>query len=289
MSEFVLTSDDTVDLPSDYCAEHKLPLIPMSYMIDGKTYKGEKDLSIKEFYDRIRAGAMPTTSQINPEEGKAALLPYAKAGLDILHIAFSSGLSGTYQNMRLVADELMEEYPGIRVYVVDSLSATMGEGLLVFKAIAMKEAGCTMDEIIDWLEGNKLYLIHNFTVNDLFHLYRGGRVSRTTAFVGTMVNVKPLMHMDNEGKLVAVGKTRGRKKSLVWLVDRMEQQIKGFEDQNDWVFVSHADCVEDAEYVKKLIQERFQIPNVLINFIGPMVGAHAGPGMVTLHFLGNPR
>lgn len=289
MSDFIITADDICDLPSEYYREHRVPLIPMAFMIEGKTYKGQEEMPIKGFYDSIRAGAMPTTSQINPEDGRTVLEPYAAKGFNILHIAFSSGLSGTYQNMCLVAEELMEEYPGVHIHIVDSLCATMGEGLLLFKAVAMKEAGCSMDEIVEWTEANKKYVVHNFTVNDLMHLYRGGRVSRTTALVGTMVNVKPLMHVDDEGKLVAIGKVRGRKKSLLWLVDRMEEQIRGFEDQNDWVFISHADCIEDAEYVKKLIQERFGIKNIFINYIGPMVGAHAGPGMVTLHFMGSPR
>jgi len=289
MSDFIITSDDTTDLTEEYCKERDLYLIPMSYIINGKNYKGDDRLTPKKFYDKIREGAMPTTSQINPDEGKEALRPFAAAGHNIIHIAFSSGLSGTCQSMRLAAEDLMEEYPEIRIYVVDSLCAALGEGLLVHKALDLRDQGCTMDEIIEWIESNKMNVCHNFTVDDLFHLQRGGRVSKTAAVIGTMVNIKPLLHVDDEGRLITIGKVRGRKKSLLWLVDHMEEQMKGFEKENDVVFISHADCPEDAEFVKNQIISRFGITNIMIGYIGPVIGSHAGVGMVTLHFMGSPR
>ena len=173
--------------------------------------------------------------------------------------------------------------------MIDALSASLGEGLLVHKAVLLKETGKSLDEVADWVEKNKLHLCHNFTVDDLFHLHRGGRVSKATAILGTMINIKPVLHVDDEGHLIAIGKVRGRKKSLSALVDRMADQIKGYEDQNDVVFISHGDCVEDAEYVKKLVQERFGIEKFIINHVGPTIGAHSGPGTVALFFMGNPR
>ena len=234
---------------------------------------------------------MPTTSQANPEQAKEAFTACLEQGQDVLYIAFSSGLSGTCGSGMIAADEIRESglYPDRRIVVIDSLSASLGEGLLVHKAVLLKEAGKSLDEVADWVEKNKLHLCHNFTVDDLFHLHRGGRVSKATAILGTMINIKPVLHVDDEGHLIAIGKVRGRKKSLSALVDRMADQIKGYEDQNDVVFISHGDCLEDAEYVKKLVQERFGIEKFIINHVGPTIGAHSGPGTVALFFMGNPR
>ena len=239
----------------------------------------------------MRDGSMPTTSQVNPEQAKAAFTACLKEGKDVLYIAFSSGLSGTCGSGMVAAQEIQEEgeYPERKIVVIDSLSASLGEGLLVHKAVMLKEAGKSMEEVADWVENNKLHLCHNFTVDDLFHLHRGGRVSKATAILGTMINIKPVLHVDDEGHLIAIGKVRGRKKSLSALVDRMAEQIKGYEDQNDVVFISHGDCMEDAEYVKKLVQERFGIEKFIINHVGPTIGAHSGPGTVALFFMGNPR
>ena len=239
----------------------------------------------------MRAGSMPTTAQVNPEQAKEAFKKCLEQGKDVLYIAFSSGLSGTYGSAVIAARELEEdkEYPGRKVIVLDSLSASLGEGLLVHKAVMLKEAGKSMEETADWVEKNKLHLCHNFTVDDLFHLHRGGRVSKATAILGTMINIKPVLHVDDEGHLIAIGKVRGRKKSLSALVDRMAEQIRGYEEQNDVVFISHGDCGEDAEYVKKLVQERFGVESFIINHVGPTIGAHSGPGTLALFFVGNPR
>ena len=171
--------------------------------------------------------------------------------------------------------------------MIDTLSASLGEGLLVHKAVQMKEAGKSMEEVAAWVEEHKLHLCHNFTVDDLFHLHRGGRVSKATAILGTMINIKPLLHVDDEGHLIAIGKVRGRKKSLSALVDRMGEQMKGFE--NTEVFISHGDCLEDAKYVEKLVRERFGIEQFVIHEVGPTIGAHSGPGTMALFFMGNPR
>ena len=175
------------------------------------------------------------------------------------------------------------------IIVIDSLCASLGEGLLVHKAVTLKEQGHTLEETADWIEANKLHLVHNFTVNDLFHLYRGGRVSKTAAFLGTMISLKPLLHVDDEGHLIPLSKVRGRKKSLIALVDAMEKQIGSWRDKNDIIFISHGDCIEDAQYVADLIKDRFGYESFLINHVGPTIGAHTGPGVVALFYMGDYR
>lgn len=289
MNDYVIMTDNMADLPEDYIRSHGLEVISLNYILDGETYDREHPLEVGEFYNRMRSGSMPTTSQVNPEQAKTAFTACLDQGKDVLYIAFSSGLSGTCNSGRIAAEEIREEgrFPEQKIVVLDSLCASLGEGLLVHKAVQMKEAGKSLDETAAWVEEHKLHLCHNFTVDDLFHLHRGGRVSKATAVVGTMINIKPILHVDNEGHLVAVGKVRGRKKSLTALVDRMGEQMQGFD--NPEVFISHGDCLEDAEYVKKLVQERFGVEKFVINHVGPTIGAHSGPGTIALFFMGNPR
>lgn len=290
MSDYVITTDNTADLPEDYIKEHNLGVMSLTYTIDGKTYNRENSLPCEEFYAKMRAGSMPTTSQVNPQEAKREFERFLeKGGNNILHIAFSSGLSGSSNSARIAAEELMEERPGCRIRVVDSLCASLGEGLLVHHALRLKREGMGFEELADWLEGHKLNLVHNFTVDDLFHLYRGGRVSRMTAVVGTMINIKPVLHVDNEGHLIPVSKARGRKKSLIQLVDSMERQIGGWRDKNDMIFISHGDCIEDARFVADLVKQRLGFEKFLINHVGPTIGAHSGPGTVALFYLGDVR
>lgn len=289
MRPYVIMTDTTADLPESYIKEHQLEILSLNYMLEGVVYDRKNPLDVEEFYARMRSGSMPTTSQVNPEQAGEAFASCMEAGNDVLYIAFSSGLSGTYNSACIAAAELEEEgrYPDRRVVVVDSLSASLGEGLLVHKAVKLKEEGKTLDEVADWVEKNRRNLCHNFTVDDLFHLHRGGRVSKATAILGTMINIKPVLHVDDEGHLTAVDKVRGRKKSLTTLVDRMEKQAEGFE--NPEVFISHGDCPEDALFVEKLVRERFGTENFIINHVGPTIGAHSGPGTVALFFMGNPR
>ena len=289
MNDYVIMTDNMADLPEDYIRSHGLEVISLSYILDGETYDREHPLEVGEFYNRMRSGSMPTTSQVNPEQAKTAFTACLEQGKDVLYIAFSSGLSGTCNSGRVAAEGIREEghFPEQKIVVLDSLCASLGEGLLVHKAVQMKEAGKSLDETAAWVEEHKLYLCHNFPVDDLFHLHRGGRVSKATAVVGTMINIKPILHVDNEGHLIAVGKVRGRKKSLTALVDRMGEQMQGFD--NPEVFISHGDCLEDAGYVKKLVQERFGVEKFVINHVGPTIGAHSGPGTIALFFMGNPR
>lgn len=289
MTNYVITTDTTADLPESYIKEHQLGIMSLSYTIDGETYTREHPLDTKQFYDKMRHGSMPTTSQVNPETAKEIFLPYIKEGLDILHIAFSSSLSGTCNSARIAAQDLMEEYPDRRIVVIDSLCASLGEGLFVHKAVTMKENGVDLDSVAKWLEENKLHIVHNFTVDDLNHLYRGGRVSKTAAFLGTVINIKPILHMDDEGHLIPLSKVRGRKKSLQTLVDSMEKQMGSYRNQNDIVFISHGDALSDAEYVADLIQQRFGIDSLLINYISSTIGAHSGPGTIALFYMGEYR
>ena len=290
VKNFIITTDTTADLPADYIEQHNIGLMSLTYTIEGNTYNWDNPLPVKEFYQMMQNGSLPTTSQVNPEEATEVFEKIIKEqDVDILHIAFSSGLSGTYNSARIAAMDLAEKYPDNKIIVIDSLAASMGEGLLVHKAVMLKEEGKTLEETASWVEENKLHVVHNFTVNDLFHLYRGGRVSKTAAFVGTMINLKPVLHVDNEGHLIPLSKVRGRKKSLIALVDNMEKQMGSWKDKNDIVFISHGDCEEDAKFVANLVKERFGIESFLFNYVGPTIGAHTGQGVMTLFYMGDYR
>ena len=261
----------------------------LTYLMDGVSYTAENSLSPEEFYKKMRGGCRPTTSQINPEEAGEKFREFIKKNRNIIHIAFSSGLSGTYNSARIAAEELKEEFPDCRITVIDSLAASMGQGLLVHKALELQAQGMKYDELIQWLEEHKKNVCHIFTVDDLFHLYRGGRVSKTAAVLGTMINLKPVLHVDNEGHLIPLSKVRGRKKSLNALVDCMEKQMGSWRDKNDIVFLSHGDCYEDALYVAEQVKKRFGIKEFLISSVGPTIGSHSGPGTMALFFMGEER
>lgn len=289
MDSFIIVTDSTADLPQDYLTENNIPIFNLSYTILGTTYGKEKDLPYKEFYGLMRDGNIPNTSQVNPDEAKEGFLKIMEKGKNILYIAFSSGLSGTYNSGRLAAEEIMEEDKEANIVVVDSKCASLGEGLLVHKAVEMRKEGKSFEETCEWVKDHILNFVHVFTVDDLNHLYRGGRVSRTTAVVGTVLNIKPLLHVDNDGHLINIGKTRGRKKSLIELVDMMEARLGSYAGKNDIFFISHGDCIEDAEFVRDEVKARFGIEKCIINNIGPTIGSHAGPGTVALFFMGDER
>ena len=287
MRDYIITVNSTVDLPKQWLAERNVPVIPLKYTIDDEIYTDMEGLSAKEFFAKLREGKIATTSQINPEEAREYLEPFVKEGKDVLHLAFSSGLSGTCNSMRIAAEELEEEYPGAKVYIIDTLCACLGEGLLLYYALKQKAEGKTIDETAKWVEENKLHICHNVTVDDLNHLYRGGRVSKTAAVLGTMIQIKPIIHMDKQGCLQVVGKERGRKKALNKIVDMAAKQIPGWE--NDLAMITHGDCIEDAEYVAKQVREKLEIQEVLINNIGTVIGSHTGPGVVAVFVMGNER
>lgn len=290
METFKIITNTTADLPMDYIKKNQLGLIYFNYIMDEVSYGKDKELDWKEFYRFMREeGKMPTTSQVNPQQYKEYFGEFLKENKNLLYISFSSGLSGSCGNAILAANELMEEDDACHIIVVDSKCASMGEGLFVHKAVKMKEQGKTMEETADELNQLVAHLVHVFTVDDLNHLYRGGRVSKAAAIVGTIAGIKPILHVDDEGHLIPISKVRGRKKSLGALVDYMEKKAAGYLDRNDVVFISHGDALEDAEYVKSEIEKRFGITEFMINHIGPTIGAHSGPGTIALFFEGASR
>ena len=285
MEKFLIVVDSTADLPKSYYEEKKIPVVALSYIMDGVTYKDGDGLSDKEFFDKIREGSMPTTSQINPEQAREALEPLLKEGNDILYLCFTSGLSGSHNSVRIAAEELKEEYEERKIIVIDTLCASMGEGLLLYKAVELREQGKTLEEIAEWVESNKLNICHDVTIDDLHHLHRGGRVSKTSAVLGSIIKIKPIIHVDEEGKLIVIGKERGRKKAMLSLVDRMAEKSNGF--KNDIAMIVHGDAKEDAEFLKSEIQTRFGIDRVIINGIGSVIGSHTGPGVIAIFYMGD--
>ncbi len=290
MADYRIITDSTTDLSEEMVKELDVQVVPLHFTIDGKTYGNypdERELSSTEFYRKLRAGQQSTTAQINPEMFVEIFKPILEAGEDILYVGFSSGLSGTFQASQFAAEELKSQYPERKIYCVDTLAASMGEGLLVFYAANMKKDGASIDDIKSWLDENILKLAHWFTVDDLFHLKRGGRVSAAAAVFGSMLNIKPVLHVDDEGHLIPFAKARGRRKSLDFLVEKMDETA--IDAKNQTVFISHADAIEDAEYVRDQIQKKLGVKNFRINFIGPVIGSHAGPGTIALFFIAEHR
>ena len=288
MSDFVIVTDSSADLPASLVQEMGVEVLPLSFTVQGKTYHNypdDREMDPKVFYKMLRDGEMATTSAVNVAEYTATLEPLLQAGKDVLVLAFSSGLSTTYQSSVIAVNELSEQYPDRKIYTVDTLCASMGQGLLVWLAAQERKRGQSIEAVRDWVEENKLRLCHWFTVDDLHFLKRGGRISAATAVVGTMLSIKPVLHVDDEGHLISMGKARGRGASLTALVDHMEQTATDV----DTVFISHGDCLADAEKVAADVKKRFGTRDVVINTIGPVIGAHAGPGTVALFFLGTKR
>lgn len=290
MNDFIILTDSSADLPAPLVADLNVEVLPLSFLVKGNTYANypdDREMSSKEFYEQLRGGEMVTTSAVNVDQFETALKPHLAAGKDVLVLAFSSGLSATYQSAQIAVNEMQEKYPAQKVICVDTLCASLGQGLIVWHACQQRAAGKTIDEVAAWAETEKLHFGHWFTVADLFFLKRGGRVSAATALVGTMLSIKPVLHVDNEGRLIAVGKARGRAASLVSLVDHMQETA--VDPEHNPVFISHGDCLEDAESVAADIRKRFGTKTIVIHPIGPVIGAHAGPGCVALFFLANGR
>ena len=288
MNNFIITTDTTSDLPAAYVAQHQLGMLSLTYTINDTTYSWEHPLPVKEFYDCMRQGSLPTTSQANPEEAAAVFEKIInEQNADILHIAFSSGLSGSYNSARLAAEELSEKYPDRKIIVIDSLCASLGEGLLVHKAVTLKEQGHTLEETADWIEANKLHLVHNFTVNDLFHLYRGGRVSRTSAAFGTALKIVPIMHLDYEGHLEVWQKVRGDKSCFRKMVQDVKDLV--IDAENQTLIVSEADAPEKAREFAEAMQKECGFKDIFYTHIGPIIGAHTGPGLIAVFFVGKTR
>ena len=286
-----LLTDSCCDLPKSFYEENDIGLINLSCLIDGEVVWGKnKDIEAKSFYQLMRDGAKPTTSQVNPMEAKAFFEEYIDDYNEILYLGFSSGLSGTVNSGRIAAEELMDEHPGLKIIVVDTLCAAMGQGLLLYYCNKLWKEGKSMREVADWAESNKMNMVHLFTVDNLFDLWRGGRVSKTSAFIGTLASIKPLLHVNYEGKLISVNKVRGRKKALTGLCDMMEEKMGSHRDVNkEMIMINHGDCIEDAELLRDMIKERFGFENFMINNLSPVIGGHTGPSLIALFFMGDIR
>lgn len=290
MSNYVIITDSSCDLPDSLVKELELEVLPLSFIMDGKTYRNYSDnreMSPKDFYNKEREGIMATTNAVNVGEATEAIEAVLKQGKDVLVLGFSSGLSTTFNSFQIAAEKLAEQYPDRKVYAVDTLCASLGQGMLVYQAAKLRQAGKSIEEVRDWTEQNKLRQCHWFTVNDLFFLKKGGRVSAATAVVGTMLQIKPVMHVDNEGHLIKVDTARGRKASLNALVDKVGEL--GEDPAEQTMFISNSDCAEDAQYVADEIKKRYGTKEIIINSIGPVIGAHTGPGCVALFFMGKHR
>lgn len=289
MKSFVITTETNSDLPREYLKEHEIGIIPHYYELDGVIYGEDKELTVKEFYDAMRAGKMPTTMASNPAVIHQTFKNYVDKGLEVLHISFSSALSGGYSNVAVGAKEICEENESAKIIVIDTLNATLAEGMMIIKAVQMREAGKSIDETAAWIEEHKHEFCMQFTVDDLFHLQRGGRVSKATALMGTMINIKPILRVNDNGELVPLSKARGRKKSLIMIVDNMIAQMGKFKDEDDVICVVHGDALEDANFVVDLIKEKLHKDKFIINSIGPSIGAHSGPGAIGIAYRGEQK
>lgn len=290
MRDYVILIDEDSDLPLSYVKHNELTMMPMGYILDDKEFSGYDDPNgypISEFYDKLRNGASPKTIAISPAYLKDTMERLVKEGKDVLYVAFSSGLSSTCNNAKLMAEEVMQDYPEAKVLVIDSLNASLGEGLLVNYAVTLKKEGKSILENAAALEAERDNFCSYFTVDDLHFLHKGGRVSKTTAVVGSVLGIKPILHVDEQGKLVAIGKVRGRKQSLDGLVKKMEEKF--VPEKNKVVYISHGDCEDDAKYVADQVKKKFGMKSFLINFIGTSIGSHSGPGTVALFFVGNGK
>ncbi|MCL1830473.1 MAG: DegV family protein [Oscillospiraceae bacterium] len=286
MSEYIIFTDSCCDLDDKMIEELAIEVIPMAVTLDGKAYS-DADYDLPDFYNRLRHGSVSSTSQLNLLELVDIFRPYLEKGIDIMYIALSSGLSGTVNSAFSAAQQLMEEYPERKVYIIDSLSASLGQGLMVYYAAQLQKQNQTITEVYEYIMEHRLNFAHWFTVDDLMFLRRGGRLSGTVALVGTVLGIKPVLHVDNSGNLINVAKTRGRKNSLNALVECMK--ISSINPNGQTVFISHGDCLEDAQYVAEEIKRILGTSDIYINYIGPVIGSHSGPGTVALFFFADGR
>lgn len=289
--DFEIVTDSSCNLKEEMIDEFGLHVLPLTFMVDGEqhqSYLKGQVTDLQQFYTMMREGKVITTSLPNLADSEALLRGLLEAGRDVLYLGFSSGLSGTYETISLLCNQLAAEFPERKIFSVDTLAASGGEGLLVWHAVQKAREGLSIEELRDWVEQHKLNLAHWFTVDDLMFLWRGGRVSKTSAWAGTLLNIKPVLHVDDEGHLIPMEKVRGRKKSLNALVDHMEKSaIPPVADQ--MVFITHGDCLEDAEYVADKVRERFGVRDVVINYVDPVIGAHSGPGTMALFYMAENR
>lgn len=287
---YVVMTDSSADLSAEMVEKLGLDVIPLSVNVGEKSfmnYPDEREIGSHDFYEMLRGGANAQTSAVNVDTFLNTMSVHLKAGKDVLYLGFSSGLSSTYSASEIAAQELRETYPDRKILTIDTLAASLGQGLLVYLTMQKVLAGATIEEAAAFAEENRLHLCHWFTVDDLFFLKRGGRVSAATALVGSALGIKPVLHVDNEGHLINVSKARGRKNSILALVDRMAQSA--IDPAKQTIFISHGDCLADAEFLADEVRKRFGVSDITINFVGPVIGAHSGPGTLALFFLGTER
>ncbi len=288
MRDYVILTDSCCDLSAEMAAELELSVLPLSFVMEGKeyfNYLDGRDIEPGDFYKRLRNGSLGTTSAINVAVFTEAMTELADQGKDVLCIAFSSGLSTTYQSACIAAGDVMAAHPGSKVLVCDSRAASLGQGLLVYLAVQEKRKGKTLEEVRDFVEERKDHIDHWFTVDDLNHLKRGGRVSAAAALLGTMLQMKPVLHVDGEGHLIPVSRVRGRKASVHALLEQMDRLV----EDPSVVFISHGDCEEEARGLAEAIQARYRVDRLVINYVGPVIGNHSGPGTLALFFQGKHK
>ena len=286
MSYRIIT-DNCCDFPASMYEELNLSVVPLTVRFKGQEISLYSEEWLKDMFAGLRNGEEATTSAVNPQLWEETIEPVLAAGEDALVMAFSSGLSTTYQSAVIAASELMEKYPDRKIRVIDTLCASLGQGLLVWYACKKRDEGMDFDTLADWCENNRPNLCHWFTVDDLMFLKRGGRVSAATALVGTMLQIKPVLHVDDEGHLINMAKARGRKASIEALAKKLGDT--GLPGENDTVFICHGDCLEDAKTLEKIVKEKYGVKNVFIYYVGAVIGSHSGPGTLALFFLGNKR
>ncbi len=285
--QYEILTDSCCDYPAAMYKDLGLYVVQLNLLYKGENLEDFSDATLKQMYDGLRAGEVASTSAVNPDRWAHAMEPVLAQGKDLLVLAFSSGLSTTYQSAVIAAEELQEKYPQRTVRVVDTLSASMGQGLLVWYACRKRSEGMGLEDLAAWVEENRFHLCHWFTVDDLMYLKRGGRISAGTALLGTMLNIKPVLHMDNLGHLVNISKTRGRRASIDALVKKMAELGQGYD--NTVAFISHGDCPEDAAYLAEQIQAKCGVKEVVVSYVGAVIGSHSGPGTLALFFMGKER
>lgn len=284
---YKIITDTCCDYPAEMYRELGLEVVPLSVLYKGVNYNEYTEQWLKELFDGMRHGETASTSAVNPQGWANIIEPVLQEGCDALILAFSSGLSTTYQSAVIAANELMEKYPDRKVNVVDTLCASLGQGLLVWYACQKRDEGMSLEELTAWCEENKLHLCHWVIADDLMYLKRGGRISAATAVAGTLLQIKPVIHMNDEGKLISVGKARGRKAAIQTLCDKVGEL--GIAGANDTIFICHGDCLEDAQTLEAMLKEKYGTKKVFIYYIGAVIGSHAGPGTMSVFFLGKHR
>ena len=284
---YKIITDTCCDFPQEMYKELGLGVISLSVLYKDVQYREYTEQWLKDLFDGLRNGERATTSAVHPEEWASVIEPVLQEGKDALVLAFSSGLSTTYQSAVIAADDLMEKYPGRKVNVVDTLCASLGQGLFVWYACQKRDEGLSVDELTAWCEENKLHLCHWVIADDLMYLKRGGRVSAATAVAGTLLQIKPVIHVNDEGKLISVGKARGRKAAIQTLCNKVGEL--GIPGANDTIFICHGDCLEDAQTLEAMLKEKYGTKKVFIYYIGAVIGSHAGPGTMAVFFLGEHR